>query len=303
MKKCSVCGYMNDDDASTCISCGSQLDSGTNVNPGGNTSAKPIKPARKSSHGPRPFYANWIFWAVVVVVIGAFVAFSVTKKKEATYLNLSATQVLMPRVVSEYDIEVDTDGDWDLTHESDWIKTSTQGNKLHIDCDENTTGDNRKGWITITSGEQHVSIVVIQAGFASYIKVDKQNLVVDKAGSEFTINVNTDGSNYEVQYPNYCSVTKGATSFTINIPDNPDYAREGSLVVTSDQASTTVSFAQHGKCPICNGTGKMNCTTCNGTGTIITGYDGMFNAITGQCSACGGTGSVTCTTCSGTGIQ
>lgn len=296
MKKCRVCGYENDDDAKMCISCGTPLEQSSDEDlRGGHKGDK--------NRRPRPFYANWVFW-LIVVVAGAGIAFYLaTKKKEATYLNLSANQVLMPRTASQYDVEVDTDGDWDLTHQSDWIETSSNGNKIHIECTENETGQNRQGWITITSGQSHVTISVVQSGFASFLKVDHESLAVEKSGGTFTVHVSTDGKGFHVQYPDYCEVTTGSGTFTITFPANENYARTGAINVSSDSQMASISCSQQGKCVVCNGTGEMQCTTCGGTGKVMAGVNMWGGVMYQDCSVCGGSGRVKCTTCNGTGVQ
>ncbi len=299
MIKCNNCGSMNEDSASFCTNCGSDLVSNElyvrNTQQNGNIN-------RNTAKQSSPIYTKWGFW-VLLLVIAIGVVYFVKRPNPATYIQASSKQEPFLRTGGSYDMDIDTDGDWEISYCSDWIKADPIEKGLCITCSTNNTGENRKGWITLSSGKTHVKIDVYQNGFASFIKIDKSQLEVGKTGGAYTVKVQTDGTDFNVQYPNYCRVNKNTESFNITIPENDGWARTDHVIVYSDQQSISLTFSQKGVCSICGGTGMMICGKCGGTGQNVTGYDLYGNAITEECSDCNGSGKSECTTCSGTGIQ
>lgn len=293
MKRCNVCGSINDDDAFFCTVCKNDL----------RNDVKSNKETEKQNFKTKPFYKSGKFWLSLIIILIALIVYNGIRKRPATYINLAKDQFYIPRTESEFDVEVDTDGDWNLTHESSWLKTSNSGSSLHIICDENNTGHNREGWITISSGEIHVSIVVVQNGFASYLKIDTDHFSVDKTGNSFTVKVDTDGKKYQIQCPNYCQIVASLDSFVITFSNNDNYARLGIINVISDNQIAAISFTQQGKCYLCGGTGEIRCVYCGGTGQVMAGVNMLGGINYGICPQCGGTGKVKCSLCGGTGIQ
>lgn len=293
MKKCNKCGFENEDDATFCASCGEEIVSTTNHQPVNQ---------HNSNKKDSSIFSNWGFWIVILVIIGGIVYF-INKPNPATYIQASAKEKPFLRTGGSYDMDIDTDGEWEISYCSDWIKAEPIEKGLRITCSVNNSGDNRNGWITLSSGKAHVRIDVYQNGFASYIKIDKSQLHVEKTGGSYTVKVMTDGMDYTVSYPEYCTIFKELGYFRITIPDNNNYSRTGMINVTSDNQITTLSFMQNGICITCGGTGQMNCNNCGGTGQVISSFN-MFGGMNyEQCSTCNGTGKLECTSCGGTGIQ
>lgn len=299
MIKCNKCGSMNEDDASSCTNCGYHFVR--------NEQYLKITPQDMYiNHNKKikssPIYTKWEFW-VLLLVITIGVVYFINRSNPATYIQASPKQEPFLRTGGFYDMDIDTDGDWEISYCSDWITAKPIEKGLRIICSSNNSGENRKGWITLSSGKTHVRIDVYQNGFASYIKIDKSHLNVGKAGGTYTLTVQTDGEDFNVQYPNYCTVNTSTASFRITIPENNGWARTDNVTVYSDKQAINLTFSQKGLCPICDGTGEMICGKCGGSGNIITGYDYFGNTTIENCTDCNGSGKLECTTCEGTGIQ
>lgn len=297
MIRCNNCGTLNEDNASFCTSCGRKLDAGIHTY---DPAVKPEKKITADKNTSKPIYAKWGFWAVIVAIIIG-VVFMVNKPNPASYIQASSKQEPFLRTGGTYDMDIDTDGDWEISFCSDWIKAVPTEKGLRITCSVNDTGENRNGWITLSSGKTHVRIDVLQNGFASFLKTDKSHIDVGKAGGTYTFFVRTDGSNYDVLYPNYCSVDKNAASFSITIPENTGYDRSDNIIVKADQQELNLTFSQKGICLLCNGCKKVSCGKCGGTGQAVTSFDIFGNAVTEQCPDCEGSGKIDCPRCGGTG--
>lgn len=298
--KCKVCGYLNEDDALFCTNCGSALNGSEQKNthspePKGDDDVSKTK-------STSPVYRKWGFWVLILILIGG-VVYYINRPTPATYIQASSSQKPFLRTGGTYDMDIDTDGDWEISFCSNWIKAEPIDRGLRITCSANPTGEDRKGWITLSSGKARVRIDVYQYGVASYIKTNRAQLQVGKDGGTYTVKVQTDGLDFNVRYPNYCTVDKGNASFNITIPENEGLARTDQLMVYSDQQAVNVVFSQKGVCSACSGSGQVACGRCGGSGQIITGYDLYGNAATEECPDCGGSGTMECPTCQGTGIQ
>src|SRR5574344_2710080 len=293
MKKCNKCGFENEDDATFCASCGEEIVSTTN-----HQSVNQHNSNKKDSS----IFSNWGFWIVILVIIGGIVYF-INKPNPATYIQASAKEKPFLRTGGSYDMDIDTDGEWEISYCSDWIKAEPIEKGLRITCSVNNSGDNRNGWITLSSGKAHVRIDVYQNGFASYVKTDKSHIDVEKDGGTYTILVRQDGADYDIIYPNYCTVNKSAASFNITIPENTGYDRNDNIIVRSDQIDANLTFSQKGICPNCGGSGQVSCSKCGGTGRVVTSFDSYGMAIFEQCTDCNGSGKMECPTCNGTGAN
>lgn len=293
MKKCNKCGFENEDDATFCVGCGEEIVNIVNRHPANQ---------HNSNKNGSSIFSNWGFWIVLLIIIGGIVYY-INKPNPATYIQASAKEKPFLRTGGSYDMDIDTDGEWEISYCSDWIKAEPIDKGLRITCSVNNSGENRNGWITLSSGKAHVRIDVYQNGFASYIKIDKTQLHVEKTGGSYTVKVITDGMDYTVSYPEYCTIFKNPGYFRITIPDNNNYSRTGIINVTSDNQITTLTFMQNGICMTCGGTGQMNCNNCGGTGQVISSFNMYGGMNYEQCSTCNGTGKLECTSCGGTGIQ
>ncbi len=128
MIKCNNCGSMNEGGVSFCTNCGSDLTANkqyvSNMQQDGNTNRNTVK---QSS----PIYAKWGFW-VLLLVIAAGVAYFINRPNPATYIQASSKQEPFLRTGGSYDMDIDTDGDWDISYCSDWIKADPIEKGLRI---------------------------------------------------------------------------------------------------------------------------------------------------------------------------
>lgn len=218
-----------------------------------------------------------------------------------TYIRFEPASLTLPKgagsLYQTWNVGVDFDGyDFDITYCSDWIEAEIEDNHLVISADNNTTGSTRNGSITIRSGEKSNTLQVKQNGKASIVSVDQPSIKDDKYGGRtYTIKVETDGTRYEVNYPNWLEVTCKSGYFTVRFPENKGISRSGTIYVREDNVSKSISVKQGGKCSSCSGSGSQSCYTCNGQGGWPT-FGGWAT-----CYACKGNRVFTCSSCKGSG--
>lgn len=144
---------------------------------------------------------------------------------------------------------------------------------LNITCDKNLSSEDRIDWITIVSGKCNVQVVVGQYGHATYLKLSKTVLSVKRDGAKFSLNIDTDGGDLNVQYPDYSKVSTHEGYLSVNFDSNPDFSRFGYLTVSVDQQKQLIFYEQEGICRQCNGMGEISCTACFGQGSTLIGID------------------------------
>ena len=218
-----------------------------------------------------------------------------------TYIRLEPSSLKLPKGAgssgSTWTAGVDYDRyDFDITYVSEWLHAYKIGNQIDVSAEDNTTGSNRAGSITIKSGDITKTLTVNQNGKTSKLEVDTRSIKDDRYGGRtYTIHVDSDGTEYNVRYPTDLQVQCMAEHFTVKFPSNTDGTyRTGTIYVKSDNMQKSITVAQGGKCDKCRGSGSNSCSQCNGQG-------GWNNPVTGwaQCYLCKGAGSFTCSTCHG----
>lgn len=223
----------------------------------------------------------------------------------ATFMRLEPSSLTFPKGAGSLGESrtcgVDYDGyDFDITYQSDWISAEKEDNRLVVRAEDNTTGANRTGSVTIRSGDISKTLSVTQNGKATRLEVDRKSISDDRyGGRSFTIRVTSDGTSYRVNYPNFLEVDCRSDYFTVRFPSNSDGSyRTGTIRVEEDNQSKSISVAQGGKCNSCGGSGKTNCAQCFGAGGWNNGFTGWAT-----CFMCHGAGSFKCSSCNGTGYR
>ena len=294
MKECPKCHTQYDDSMNFCTKCGVSLvkktQESTDVH---STVTNHVQEEKTSKNGG---CLKKIIIAIVVVLIGLY-ALGHYVQNAATYLRVEPNQLVASKCGGEIKVDIDYDGYiWEVNHVPDWVEIEENENDFNVKVLPNTTGTSRKGSITIQSGSQLAQVVISQAGQATYIKASASSLSFDTSGGSKTVDVDTDGGDYQIESSDFIDVkADNEGKVRISVGDNDDGYRTGTVRIYEDNVSWTISVVQHGVCEYCNGEGERTCNVCGGSGVY---YYGMMSSA---CMTCGGNGKVTCPYCGGSG--
>lgn len=90
-----------------------------------------------------------------------------THKKNATYLDVSESELTFDSDEGSREVSIGTDGEWSWDFggsEPSWTEVSTPGNTIIIKVSENTENDDREASIIITAGDYERTIDIKQEG-------------------------------------------------------------------------------------------------------------------------------------------
>lgn len=313
MKKCPKCNTVYDDTKNFCIKDGTQL-----VDYSGETDIQdepkhePRRKRKEKSGKGRKIFRK-IVLALVVIVVALYALFH-WALNSATYLRLSPETQIFSRDKQVYTVNVETDGyTWEVIHRPDWVtilNEDTEANLLKISVMSNKGGDDREGTIEIKSGKCTAVMQVGQWAKARKLECDKSELWFKKSpdsDSKKTLKVTSDTHDVSASCTSWMTVKwNGATMLNVTCEDNDGYARKGTITITADDLSRTITVRQQGKCKSCKGKGKTgssitSCPYCQ-SGRV---YDIWGNSSI--CKHCGGVGwkassqRSECPSCKGTG--
>ena len=312
MKRCPKCNTVYDDTKNFCIKDGTQLvdHSGETENQDEPKPEPRRKRKGKSGKGRKMF--RKIVLALIVIVVALY-ALSKWALNSATYLRLSPETQIFSRDKQVYTVNVETDGyTWEVIHRPDWVtilNEDTEANLLKISVMSNKGGDDREGTIEIKSGKCTAVMQVGQWAKAKKLECDKSELKFKRSpdsDSKKTIKVTSDTHDVSASCTSWMTVKwNGATMLNVTCEDNEGYARKGTITITADDLSRTITVRQQGKCKSCKGTGKTGssitiCPYCQ-SGRV---YDIWGNSSI--CKHCGGVGwkasskRSDCSSCKGT---
>ena len=294
MKECPICHTVYDDNLNFCVKDGHELVD----KPIGFQQPNQFKSDDTNQPAPKPKKGGCvkkIVIAAVVVVIGFVILYRYIMNA-ATYLRVEPSGIVVAKCGGKTNVSIDYDGYiWFINHKPDWVMVVEHDKDFELIFNPNTSGSMRQGTITVQSGNHLAQVELAQNASATFIKPSVSVLKFDKSGGRKTVNLETDGVKWTVDYPKFLDVEIDGDSFMVEASSNEGDFRQGTITVTEDNVRTSISFQQAGKCPNCHGQGSMTCTICSGLGG--TGY-GMYYM---QCGWCGGRGSVNCAACRGTG--
>ena len=288
MKKCLDCGFENKDGAKFCAKCG-----------------KDFLEQEPDKHR-NTFSKKWWIWPlmIVIVLLIVFQRLGYIGEDKTTYLVVSEKQVAFLKSGGTTRLDIDTDGRrWKVTHYPDWCDIDKEDMHLNITCRRNLSSEDREDWITFVSGKCNLQVAVGQYGHATYLKLSETRLVAKRSTSKFTINMDTDGDDFNVQCPDYCNVSAHEGYLFVKFDSNSDFSRSGYITISVDQQKQIIFFEQEGKCRQCNGTGEVTCFACFGQGSIFLGIDLYGHPQRLDCVSCNGQGKSECSFCGGTGIK
>lgn len=301
MKECPICHTRYDDNMNFCLKDGHGL---IVINNPGNdqqqSSPPPSCDTLKPSPQPQQKKKSCLkpILITTAVVIGCLIGLYRYITNAATYLRAEPGQIVAAKCGGVANVSIDFDGYiWNINHKPDWVIINEHDHDFDLTFEANTSGIVRNGTITIQSGSHIAYVEVAQNGVATYIRPSVSSVKIGKNGGSETISVESDGTNWTVQYPQYLTVETNSNGFTINAPANDGDYRQGYITLSEDHVRLSLLFEQGGRCPSCHGQGSSMCYMCNGMGG--SGY-GMYYL---SCGMCGGKGSISCSVCGGSGIK
>ena len=230
------------------------------------------------------------------------------KRPQTTYLNVSEKDILFPKVGGTKNLSITTDGaESHVSNCPDWLICSLTGNELSLQCDNNSTLNERSGYVVIESGDMASSVFVKQSQWATRLEISTTNIKVPINGGTYRITVDTDADDYKVETWDPCSIEKFSNYFTITVKENAGYGRDYNIyvnVATNLNLKKAIKIHQKGKCRSCGGSGRVKCSNA----FCQFGHYQEYNAFTGRtefvtCPTCGGSGTIECYVCHGSGKE
>lgn len=307
MKHCGKCNIDFEDHLNFCTQCGNpvthkevSVDTENNLEYTGNSSkdiGNSVNPKSKIKLSIRKIIKRTLI--VIVLLVVGLTIWGVHLINSTTYLNFNSQGEIFSKSGGCSEVNIDYDGYvWEVNYKPSWIDIDERDNCITINCQPNMGGQDREDHITIKSGKIVQALPVAQYGQARYIRLSEYAVSSDTEGGSIRINVETDGSGFDILYPNFCSICDhDLNGFTLVVNENDEFTRSGILYVKEDEISASIAINQKGKCRDCDGKGKTTCLACWGQGT--TGF-GMYMM---QCFTCGGSGKQRCGMCGATGFR
>ncbi len=298
MKYCEKCHVDYADDQNFCNSCGEKLVDKPTIKDVEAEYVKEVpeqlKKTDKQKKGGR--IIKRIIIGVVAVLVILFL-WGTHLMNSTSYIILNSEGELFAKCGGETEVGIDYDGYvWEIAYKPSWVVVDEYDNSFRIACLPNYTGEDREDHITIKSGKMVEMLPVGQYGGAKYIRLSEKSVKEGTSGGSIHIDIETDGTDPEISYPDFCTVTAVTPEgFNLTVKRNNGYSRNGTLYVKEDNATASIYIRQKGKCSDCGGEGKKMCPSCGGSGQIGWGY------YTSPCYTCGTTGRIDCYSCSGTG--
>lgn len=290
MKRCKNGHTYHDDNLSFCTICGAPLESVVE-------SSAPDEKEKSDKKAPKKksgcLKSVLICCGIILMGIWGFINYV---NNAASYIRVEPEELYVPKKGGKCKIEIDYDGYiWNVNHNPDWTTILEYDDDFVVNIMPNTSGQQREGSITIQSGKHLAQVVIHQLSVATEIKVSKSTIKFGRKRDSENFSVETDGCNFEVEYPNWLNVTIDGDDVLVECNTNSDDYRTGVIKVSEDKVYSLVSVSQAGKCTTCHGEGMMTCTFCFGLGGL--GY-GMYRST---CLSCNGTGRISCRRCDGSG--
>lgn len=287
MKRCENCKTTFSDSVNFCTECGQTL-----VYVSDSTQHESEDDIQKLKRKKKKSIWKVILITITIIIIG-FIGIINHIINAATYLRVEPDILVADKSGGETVVDIDYDGYvWVINHIPDWIEVEEYEESFSVKANENFTGQNRDGSITVQSGDFLAQVVIQQKGQATYIKASKTSIHFDEDGGRETVTIDTDGCNYTVEYPDFLSVSTDDDEIKIKAYGNSDEYRSGYVTISEDNVRTRIHITQGGTCNNCHGSGYNTCPQCKGI---------YFWGSQYQCWWCGGSGSVECGSCHGTG--
>lgn len=206
------------------------------------------------------------------------------RKHGPTYLNVSKSNITIDSEGGSVDIDVSTDGDWEIgTQPESWGHITRYSSSITLRIDSYSGDYDRTDWFTIEAGSYTKRISITQksgwidcssCGGQGTVKCSKCN-----DGRRDCPHCNNgyaacNNRNYSLVYDNL-----GVLGHGKNVPMYYYNAFLGMQCIVGYNLEV---------CPTCGGTNKIECSYCDGVGEK-------------DCSYCDGSGTIECSRCNGKG--
>ena len=108
--------------------------------------------------------SGWIWIAIIVVcfIVGVIYVINSNSNK-ATYLSVSKSRVTFNWQGGSTDIEIDTDGDWEIgSKPENWGHVSKNNTSVTLSIDNYSGDEDRTDWFSIQAGDYEKRIEIVQ---------------------------------------------------------------------------------------------------------------------------------------------
>lgn len=185
-----------------------------------------------------------------------FISCSDSDDTTAANLSVSKEAFAAPYSGSSEVITISSLTDWNIQCNVDWVRFSqTEGNGerlVTITISPNPDTEERSTTATVSSGTETAKIDISQSGTIFSMTVSPSTAVITPAGNDFTIQVNANNMEWEVEIPetvqgwiSKSAETKTSATFTVKL-NNSGTKRTAELTIRqkSGTISKTVSISQ-----------------------------------------------------------
>ena len=143
--------------------------------------------------------------------------------RDATYLNVSTTQVNIPQSGGTQKITVKTDGEWEISsHSSSCPRFTKKGNIISITAKANDQSKEKTDYIIVTAGSYSKRVNITQNGKnATYLTADPSKLSFQHDGGTKTITIHCDADwNLDMSPTSWAHVQKSGSTITVRVEAN-----------------------------------------------------------------------------------
>lgn len=240
-------------------------------------------------------------------------AISLASCQKATFLEVSQPTIEVGPTAKQGNIDCHSDATgYAVDKCPDWCQASFNDSTLVYSVFENTTGALRQDTLWISCSGISKALPIAQGTQTSFIKASQDVIDIAKEGGIVVVDIETDGSGFEVKAPEGVTATYSLGQLTVEAKASEGPSLRDTVVVYDENQALKVAVNVAGFfCGLCKATGQIDCPKCNGNG-VVEKRDGYHN-----CSACGGydvgpnetdmmlrlagSGKVVCPWCDGTG--
>lgn len=134
---------------------------------------------------------------------------------EQPQLSVSDKDLKFANQIGETIVTVNTNcNEWIATTPKSWMHLTKNGNEIAVKVDANTTGAERNGYILVDGGLAVEKISVTQSAADISLEVANGVVVLPQVGGTTTVDVNVEGSLYELaqnETPSWLQIVKKNT--------------------------------------------------------------------------------------------
>lgn len=175
----------------------------------------------------------------------------VTASSRASFLSVSKSNVTFDADGGYVDIDISTDGDWDIgTKPYDWGHITKYSSSIRLRVNSYSGDEDRTDYFTITSGDYERRINIEQYARrrqTTYLSVSKSNVTFDADGGYVDIDVNTDGDwDIGTEPYDWGHITKYSSSIRLRVDSySGDEDRTDYFTITSGDYERRINIKQY----------------------------------------------------------